>query len=88
MYARIIPDPIPKVGDRHTVPTGPAEAVEGMVTAVDPEGVMILKLPSGLLLVGYYAESTMPEGVHRITRDGQAAKAPDRVWVFQTVERR
>lgn len=88
MYERITPSTLPKVGDRKVVATGPGSTAEGVVTAVDPEGVIILKLLTGVLLVGYWARSTAPPGVHRITRDGHTVKTPDEMWIFNTVERR
>jgi len=62
--------------------------VDGIITSVDPEGVVILKLPAGDLLVGYYARSTAPPGVKRITRDGRSVSTPDEVWIFNTIERK
>jgi len=88
MYKRIVPPVLPKVGDEKTIPTGPMEAVTGIITAVDPEGVFIVKLPSGTRLVGYYAKGTGAEsGTHRMRDDGSAAPPDEEIWVYSPIER-
>lgn len=88
LYTRIIPKKLPKVGDEHHVPTGPATAVMAVVTAVDPEGVMILKLPSGVRLAGYSAKIGGVPGVSRVRQDGSSTPEglPEEVWIFKPIE--
>jgi hypothetical protein len=88
MYMRVIPSEWPQVGGQRAIPTGPMEAVTGTITTVDPEGVVILKLPSGVLLVGYCAKLKPGFDIRRVTESGAPADPNEELWIYNTVERR
>jgi hypothetical protein len=77
---------MPKVGETKHIPTGPMEATIGTVTAVDPEGVIILKLVSGVMLVGYCAKQKPGLDVSRLTERGKKASPDEELWIFNRVE--
>lgn len=86
MYERVVPSTMPKVGEKKVVPTGPAESTEGTITAVDPEGVILLKLVGGMMLVGYCARQKPGVEVQRLTEIGLAANPGEELWIFNKVE--
>jgi hypothetical protein len=88
LYMRVVPSKMPKVGDQKMIPTGPAQATAGTITAVDPEGVILLKLVSGVMLCGYCAKQKPGFDVHRMTERGIAANPNEEMWIFNTVEPR
>jgi hypothetical protein len=87
MYERVVPSTMPKVGDQKRVPTGPAQTEVGVVTAVDPEGIIILKLPNSVFLVGYAARKKRDIDVRRLRDNGTQAPADEELWIFNWVER-
>lgn len=86
LYERVVPSTMPKVGEKKVIPTGPTESTEGVITGVDLEGVIILKLVSGMMLVGYCAKQKPGIDVHRITKAGLAADPDEELWIFNRVE--
>lgn len=86
LYERVVPSTMPKVGEKKAIPTGPTESTEGVITAVDPEGVILIKLVSGVMLVGYCVKRKPGIDVHRITDAGLSADPNEEIWVFNRVE--
>ncbi len=88
MYVRVVPSKMPKVGDQKAIPTGPAEATIGTITAIDPEGVILLKLVSGVMLAGYCAKQKPGIDVDLFEARGITANQNEEMWIFNTVEPR
>jgi hypothetical protein len=77
---------MPKVGEQKNIPTGHLESTVGTITAVDPEGVILLKLVSGVMLAGYCAKQKPGIDVYRVTKYGLAADPNEELWLYNRVE--
>ena len=82
------PEKMPAVGDMMHVPISSAGTEACIVSAVDPDGVVILKRPSGRHFVAYYGPLIGASlQLQRVRLDGSKAPKDERVWKFQLVER-
>lgn len=86
MYHRVVPAKMKKVDDRIVIPTGPAESTEGVITAVDPEGIVIAKLVSGMMVVGYCAKLKPGVEIRRVTEIGINTDPNEELWIFNRIE--
>ncbi len=82
------PEKMHVVGDVVHVPISPAGTEACVVTAVSPDGIVIVKRPNGRHFVAYYGPllSGMFD-VRRVTPSGGLAQRGERVWKYQVVER-